>query len=70
MLIKIIWDKGIMFGKIEFEGQFVDFVDLNKQNLIVEVLIKDVKVYGKGNFIKVVVVDCGIKNNVICLLVK
>nr|XP_020746854.1 carbamoyl-phosphate synthase [ammonia], mitochondrial-like [Odocoileus virginianus texanus] len=70
MLTKIIRDKGTMLGKIEFEGQSVDFVDPNKQNLIAEVSTKDVKVYGKGNPVKVVAVDCGIKNNVIRLLVK
>uniref|UniRef100_A0A452SJW0 carbamoyl-phosphate synthase (ammonia) n=1 Tax=Ursus americanus TaxID=9643 RepID=A0A452SJW0_URSAM len=70
MLTKIIRDKGTMLGKIEFEGQSVDFVDPNKQNLIAEVSTKDVKVYGKGNPTKVVAVDCGIKNNVIRLLVK
>lgn len=32
--------------------------------------LQDVKVYGKGNPTKVVAVDCGIKNNVIRLLVK
>ncbi|KAI4588305.1 hypothetical protein MJG53_002713 [Ovis ammon polii x Ovis aries] len=63
-------EKGTMLGKIEFEGQSVDFVDPNKQNLIAEVSTKDVKVYGKGNPMKVVAVDCGIKNNVIRLLVK
>ncbi|KAF4014153.1 hypothetical protein G4228_005239 [Cervus hanglu yarkandensis] len=61
---------GTMLGKIEFEGQSVDFVDPNKQNLIAEVSTKAVKVYGKGNPVKVVAVDCGIKNNVIRLLVK
>ncbi|KAG8520963.1 Carbamoyl-phosphate synthase [ammonia], mitochondrial, partial [Galemys pyrenaicus] len=70
MLTKIIRDKGTMLGKIEFEGQPVDFVDPNKQNLIAEVSTKDVKVFGKGNPTKVVAVDCGIKNNVIRLLVK
>jgi hypothetical protein len=32
--------------------------------------MQDVKVFGKGNPTKVVAVDCGIKNNVIRLLVK
>ncbi|KAF3824180.1 hypothetical protein GH733_008465 [Mirounga leonina] len=63
-------EKGTMLGKIEFEGQSVGFMDPNKQNLIAEVSTKDVKVYGKGNPTKVVAVDCGIKNNVIRLLVK
>ncbi|XP_006872806.1 PREDICTED: carbamoyl-phosphate synthase [ammonia], mitochondrial [Chrysochloris asiatica] len=70
MLTKIIRDKGTMLGKIEFEGQSVNFMDPNKQNLIAEVSTKDVKVFGKGNPTKVVAVDCGIKNNVIRLLVK
>lgn len=29
-----------MLGKIEFEGQSVDFVDPNKQNLIAEISTK------------------------------
>ncbi|NXO85001.1 CPSM synthase, partial [Sitta europaea] len=70
MLSKLIRDKGTVLGKIEFEGQPVEFVDPNKQNLIAEVSTKEVKVYGRGNPIKVVAVDCGLKHNVIRLLVK
>ncbi|XP_005279740.2 carbamoyl-phosphate synthase [ammonia], mitochondrial [Chrysemys picta bellii] len=70
MLTKIIRGKGTVLGKIEFEGQPVEFVDPNKQNLIADVSTKEVKVYGKGNPIKVVAVDCGLKNNAIRLLVK
>ncbi|XP_065607249.1 carbamoyl-phosphate synthase [ammonia], mitochondrial [Cyrtonyx montezumae] len=70
MLSKLIRDKGTILGKIEFEGQPTEFADPNKQNLIAEVSTKEVKVYGKGNPIKIVAVDCGLKNNVIRLLVK
>uniref|UniRef100_A0A8C0EDG5 Carbamoyl phosphate synthase arginine-specific large chain n=1 Tax=Bubo bubo TaxID=30461 RepID=A0A8C0EDG5_BUBBB len=70
MLSKLIRDKGTVLGKIEFEGQPVEFADPNKQNLIAEVSTKEVKVYGRGNPIKVVAVDCGLKHNVIRLLVK
>ncbi|NXO01731.1 CPSM synthase, partial [Rhinopomastus cyanomelas] len=70
MLSKLIRDKGTVLGKIEFEGQPVEFTDPNKQNLITEVSTKEVKVYGRGNPIKVVAVDCGLKHNVIRLLVK
>ncbi|XP_040461078.1 carbamoyl-phosphate synthase [ammonia], mitochondrial [Falco naumanni] len=69
-LSKLIRDKGTILGKIEFEGQPVEFTDPNKQNLIAEVSTKEVKVYGRGNPIKVVAVDCGLKHNVIRLLVK
>ncbi|XP_064518016.1 carbamoyl-phosphate synthase [ammonia], mitochondrial isoform X2 [Pseudopipra pipra] len=70
MLSKLIRDKGTVLGKIEFEGQPVEFADPNKQNLIAEVSTKEVKVYGRGNPIKVVAVDCGLKHNIIRLLVK
>ncbi|RMC18344.1 hypothetical protein DUI87_04230 [Hirundo rustica rustica] len=70
MLSKLIRDKGTVLGKIEFEGQPVEFEDPNKQNLIAEVSTKEVKVYGRGNPIKVVAVDCGLKYNIIRLLVK
>ncbi|XP_037254747.1 carbamoyl-phosphate synthase [ammonia], mitochondrial [Falco rusticolus] len=69
-LSKLIRDKGTVLGKIEFEGQPMEFTDPNKQNLIAEVSTKEVKVYGRGNPIKVVAVDCGLKHNVIRLLVK
>merc|ERR1712131_6394 len=35
-----------------------------------EVSTKEIQVFGKGNPIKVVAVDCGIKHNIIRLLVK
>ncbi|XP_068804013.1 carbamoyl-phosphate synthase [ammonia], mitochondrial isoform X2 [Struthio camelus] len=70
MLSKLIRDKGTVLGKIEFEGQPVEFADPNKQNLIAEVSTKEVQVYGRGNPTKVVAVDCGLKHNVIRLLVK
>ncbi|XP_042678204.1 carbamoyl-phosphate synthase [ammonia], mitochondrial isoform X2 [Centrocercus urophasianus] len=70
MLSKLIRDKGTVLGKIEFEGQPTEFADPNKQNLIAEVSTKEVKVFGKGNPIRIVAVDCGLKNNVIRLLVK
>ncbi|TTA11849.1 Protein PYR1-3 [Bagarius yarrelli] len=70
MLTKTIRDKGTVLGKIEFEGQSVEITDPNKRNLVAEVSTKEVKVYGKGNPIKVVAVDCGIKHNIIRLLVK
>uniref|UniRef100_A0AAQ4PWD5 Carbamoyl phosphate synthase arginine-specific large chain n=1 Tax=Gasterosteus aculeatus aculeatus TaxID=481459 RepID=A0AAQ4PWD5_GASAC len=70
MLTKIIRDKGTALGKIEFDGQPVEIFDPNLKNLVEEVSIKEIKVFGKGNPIKVVAVDCGIKHNIIRLLVK
>uniref|UniRef100_A0A3P9LNV5 Carbamoyl-phosphate synthase [ammonia], mitochondrial n=2 Tax=Oryzias latipes TaxID=8090 RepID=A0A3P9LNV5_ORYLA len=70
MLTKIIRDKGTVLGKIEFDGQPVDITDPNQKNLVAEVSTKETKVFGKGNPVKVVAVDCGVKHNIIRLLVK
>ncbi|XP_018545988.1 carbamoyl-phosphate synthase [ammonia], mitochondrial isoform X2 [Lates calcarifer] len=70
MLTKVIRDKGTVLGKIEFDGQPVEISDPNQKNLVAEVSTKEPKVFGKGNPIKVVAIDCGIKHNIIRLLVK
>lgn len=60
-----------MKARIEFEGQLnPDFIDPNEANLVARVSQSDVRVYGKGNPVKVLAVDCGIKSNIIRQLVK
>ncbi|MGE0020330.1 MAG: glutamine-hydrolyzing carbamoyl-phosphate synthase small subunit [Draconibacterium sp.] len=67
-LTKILREKGSMLGKIEFDDQPIDFYDPNKENLVAVASCKEKEVYGKGKH-KVVLVDCGVKNNIIrCLL--
>jgi carbamoyl-phosphate synthase (ammonia) len=70
MLTKHIRDKGTVLGKIEFDGQPVDFIDPNLRNLIDEVSTKEVKMFGVGNPHRILVLDCGIKHNMIRNLVK
>lgn len=60
-------EKGSLLGKIEFD-QKIDFKDPNKENLVAQVSIKEKQIYGKGRY-KILLVDCGVKNNIIrCLL--
>jgi len=67
-LTKILRSKGSMLGKIEFGQERIDFYDPNKENLVNIASCKNREVYGNGD-IKVVLVDCGVKNNIIrCLL--
>lgn len=67
-LTKILREKGSMLGKIEFDNQPIDFYDPNKENLVAVASCKEKEVYGNGKH-KVVLVDCGVKNNIIrCLL--
>lgn len=66
-LTKILREKGSMLGKIEFEEE-IDFYDPNKENLVARASCKTREVYGNGEH-KVILVDCGVKNNIIrCLL--
>ncbi len=70
-LTKTLREKGSMLGKIIFENSDADFYDPNAVDLVKEVTIKEPVVYNeKPNQKKVVVVDCGIKNNIIRSLIK
>ncbi|MBI3623378.1 glutamine-hydrolyzing carbamoyl-phosphate synthase small subunit [Candidatus Pacearchaeota archaeon] len=67
-LTKKIRDHGTLLAKIKV-NEDISFYDPNKINLVEEVSIKEVKNYGEGS-LKIVVVDCGVKNNIIRCLLK
>jgi carbamoyl-phosphate synthase small subunit len=69
MLTKILREKGSMLGKIVFEGDEIDFEDPNKDNLVAIASTDEVKTYGNGDH-KVVLIDCGVKYNIIRCLLK
>ena len=67
-LTQLLRDKGAMLGKIVFEGEDVEIEDPNKRNLVDEVSTQEIMTYGNGKY-KVLMVDCGMKNNILrCLL--
>ncbi len=67
-LTKILREKGSMLGKIEFEDETIDFYDPNLENLVARASCAKREEYGNGEY-RVVLVDCGVKNNIIrCLL--
>lgn len=69
-LTKHLREKGSMLGKIVLEGtEDVAFYDPNKDNQVAVVSCKEVITYGEGDK-TVVLVDCGVKNNIIRSLVK
>lgn len=65
-----IFFQGTVLGKIEFDNDPIPFDDPNLRNLTEEVSTKEVKVFGKGNPHKVMVIDCGIKHNMIRMLMS
>mmetsp|Transcript_54412 Transcript_54412/g.80747 ORF Transcript_54412/g.80747 Transcript_54412/m.80747 type:complete len:957 (-) Transcript_54412:1907-4777(-) len=75
MLTKKIREKGALLGSIEVDltapaPDFSKMKNPNERHLVGEVSVTKPAVYGKGNPIKVLAVDCGMKYNIIRLLVK
>ncbi|MDD4210184.1 MAG: carbamoyl-phosphate synthase (glutamine-hydrolyzing) large subunit [Bacteroidales bacterium] len=68
-LTKIIRESGAMKAKIEFPEDSIDFLDVDAINWVAEVSCKEIKTYGNGNY-KIVLVDCGTKNNIIRCFLK
>ncbi|MCJ7819821.1 MAG: glutamine-hydrolyzing carbamoyl-phosphate synthase small subunit, partial [Bacteroidales bacterium] len=68
-LTKRIREKGAMLGKVEPEGTATEFYDPNRVNLVAEVSTSARKVYGNGKY-RIMLVDCGVKYNIIRNLMK
>ncbi len=61
---------GSMLGKILMEKENIPFYDPNKENLAKQVSICKKVIYGKGKY-KILIVDFGLKNNILrCLLAR
>ena len=56
-------------GKILFDNEDIPYYDPNKDNIVAEVSTKKIMEYGNGKY-KVVLVDCGVKNNILRCLLK
>lgn len=69
MLTKLIREKGAMLGKMVYEEKDIDFYDPDKENLVDQVCIKEKMIYGEGKN-KILLVDCGVKNNIIRHILK
>ncbi|MDR3220135.1 MAG: carbamoyl-phosphate synthase (glutamine-hydrolyzing) large subunit [Dysgonamonadaceae bacterium] len=69
-LTKLIREKGSMKGKIVFDSpDDIDFIDPSLENLVAKVSCKEVLRYGNGAK-TVVLVDCGVKHNIVRCLLK
>lgn len=70
-ITKLIREKGVMLGKLVPEGtdEPLKFHDQNSENLVAYVSTDKIESYGDGEH-KVVLVDCGCKNNIIRCLLK
>ncbi len=64
LLTKILREEGSMLGKIIIDEKDIPFYDPNKENLVRQVSIKHKEIYGTGRY-KILLLDCGVKNNII-----
>jgi carbamoyl-phosphate synthase small subunit len=77
LLTKKLREKGTLLGKIIIHKDEInfdkikseEFFDPDKFNLVEKVSIKGEKIYGNGK-IKILLIDCGVKNNIIRCFLK
>jgi len=77
LIVKKIRDEGAALVKIEF-GETIDFIDPNRENLVEMVSTKEVKIYEPFAHLggvqrrnkTVVLIDCGVKENIVRELLK
>ena len=72
-LTKVLREHGVMMGKILFDDEpdNIPTADYNGVNFVSKVSCKEVIRYNSGADKKVVLVDCGVKNNILrCLITR
>jgi carbamoyl-phosphate synthase small subunit len=71
-LTKVLREHGVMMGRLEFSENFEysEFSDYGSVNWVDRVSCKDIIRYNEGAGKKVVLVDCGVKANIIRCLIR
>ena len=69
LITKILREKGSMLGKVIFEDQVPDTYDPNQENLVAQVSVAKREVYGNGTY-RILLIDCGVKYNIIRYLLE
>ena len=69
-LTKLVREKGTMKGKLVFpDGDDIEFINPDDENQVAKVSCKEVITYGTGKK-RILLVDCGVKHNIIRCLLK
>jgi len=69
LITKILREKGSMLGKVVFEDRLPDTYDPNLDNLVAQVSVGERKEYGSGKY-RILLIDCGVKYNIIRYLLE
>ena len=68
-ITKLLREKGSMLGKIVFDDHEPETYDPNQDNLVAQVSIGKKAVYGNGKY-RILLLDCGVKYNIIRYLLE
>ncbi len=68
-LTHMIREQGAMKGKLIVDNNDIAFYDPDKENLAARLCVREKVVYGKGSK-RILLVDCGVKNNIIRRLLQ
>jgi len=68
-LTKILRENGTMLGKLIKDGENVKLYNPNQENLVAQVSIDKKEVYGSGKH-RILLIDCGVKYNIIRYLLQ
>lgn len=63
-LTKILREEGTMLGRIVYQNQDIELYDPNQDNLVKQVSIHEKKLFGNGKY-RILLIDCGVKYNII-----
>jgi carbamoyl-phosphate synthase small subunit len=63
-LTKVLRENGTMLGKIISDDKDIGLYDPGKENLVAQVSITQKEIYGSGKH-KIILIDCGVKHNII-----
>ncbi|KAA3658972.1 MAG: carbamoyl-phosphate synthase (glutamine-hydrolyzing) small subunit [Calditrichaeota bacterium] len=69
LLTRKLRERGSMLGKLVMREEYMEFFDPNSENLVARASRKVPQKYGKGKK-RVIVIDCGCKNNIVRSLVS
>jgi len=69
LITKLLREKGSMLGKVVFGNVEPETYDPNLDNLVAQVSVGEKKVYGKGKY-RILLIDCGVKYNIIRYLLE
>jgi carbamoyl-phosphate synthase small subunit len=68
-ITKLLRERGSMLGKVVFGDTEPESYDPNLDNLVAQVSVGEKKVYGNGKF-RILLLDCGVKYNIIRYLLE